>query len=280
MAYRTQAVDLSPEADRYQMALLRQRTPAERYAIGAGMIRCGKQIALQQERRRRTTQADKYFLRSILPRFHTPENLMPPLADNANHYNPDNWIQDPATIAQILHGTLEFLGISYFIAGGVATIVHGQPRYTLDLDLVVEIARVDLPSLVTALEAQRFYCPPGAVEELQAGQGSILNVVQMDLALAADISLAGSSDFDQAKMQRRQLIDFAETQAWFISPEDLILSKLLWKSDSEKQQRDVLGVMKVQEDLLDLDYLRSWADRLGLAELLDRLLQASSCKTD
>lgn len=171
------------------------------------------------------------------------------------------------------------MGIPYFIAGGVATIVHGQPRYTLDLDLVVEIARADLPSLVTA-QAQRFYCPPRAVESLQAGQGSILNVVQMDLALAANIALASSSDFDQAKMQRRQLIDFAETQAWFISPEDLILSKLLWKSDSEKQQRDVLGVMKVQEDLLDLDYLRSWADRLGLAELVDRLLQASSYNTD
>ncbi|MGI0493131.1 hypothetical protein ACN4EG_15210 [Alkalinema pantanalense CENA528] len=270
MAYLTQAVDLSPDADRYQMALLRQKTPAERYAIGAGMIRCGKQIALQQERRRRKTQATRYFLRSILPRFHGLENLMPPLADN-----PDHWIQDPATIAQILHGTLESLGIPYFISGGVATIVHGQPRYTLDLDLVVEIARTNLPSLVTALEAQRFYCPPGAVEKLQAGQGSILNVVQMDLALAADISLAGVTDFDQAKMQRRQLIDFAETQAWFISPEDLILSKLLWKADSEKQQRDVLGVMKVQEDLLDVDYLRSWADRLGLAELLDRLLQSS-----
>jgi hypothetical protein len=69
--------------------------------------------------------------------------------------------------------------------------------------------------------------------------------------------------------------------AWFCSPEDLILAKLQWgrRSASEKQRRDVLGIMKVQEGLLDLNYLRQWAAVLGLSESVEALLQASMTET-
>jgi hypothetical protein len=68
-------------------------------------------------------------------------------------------------------------------------------------------------------------------------------------------------------------------EAWFISPEDLILSKLKWRAESEKQRRDVLAVMKVQEGLLDLDYLRQWAEQLGLSELVEQLLGQASTES-
>jgi hypothetical protein len=80
-------------------------------------------------------------------------------------------------------------------------------------------------------------------------------------------------------MARRQLIEMGQgVNAWFCSPEDLILAKLQWgrSSASEKQRRDVLGIMKVQEDLLDLNYLRQWAVVLGLSESVDALLQSSA----
>lgn len=267
MAYVSQAPDLSPQADRYQMALLRQKTPAQRYALAAGMIRYGKRLSLLHHRRRRGAAAAAYFAQSIV-RGHAMSSLSG---------NPENWIQDPSAIAKLLHESLESLGIAYFISGGVAAIVYGDPRYTRDLDLVAQIPQTDIARVVALLEQQRFYCPAGAVEEIQSGTGSMLNITHMDTALSADITIARDTAFEQSKLARRQLLDMGdEIQAWFISPEDLILSKLQWRAESEKQQRDVLAIMKVQEEFLDRDYLRSWASELGLLPLVEQLLEQAS----
>jgi hypothetical protein len=81
--------------------------------------------------------------------------------------------------------------------------------------------------------------------------------------------LNSDTPFDRSKMERRRLESFGETdnqQFWVASPEDLVLAKLLWRqrSQSEKQWRDVLGVLKVQGETLDFDYLFQWADALDL----------------
>jgi hypothetical protein len=90
--YTSQAFGTSPDADRYQIALLRRRTPRERYAIAASLILAGKRIALQRHRRRRGDQGDAYFGKSLLAG--TPMTLNGPA---------ENWVQDPIEIAKILH---------------------------------------------------------------------------------------------------------------------------------------------------------------------------------
>jgi hypothetical protein len=271
MTYMTQATDISPDADRYQMGLLRQKTPAQRYAIAAGLILAGKRIALLQHRRRRGELGDVYFAKSLLREIRgTSVTLTGPA---------ENWVQDPLEIAQILHGAMTDLAIPYFICGGVATLIHGEPRTTMDLDIVAQIERQDLARVVTLLEAQGFYCPHGAVEEIQAGTGRLLTVTHSITALSADIAMMQNTDHARSEMSRRQLINMGrEVSAWFCSPEDLILAKLQWglKSDSTKQRRDVLAVMKVQEGLLDLVYLRLWAAQLDLSTLVEQLLEQST----
>ena len=61
-----------------------------------------------------------------------------------------------------------------------------------------------------------------------------------------------------------------------LTPEDVILSKLLWykMSESDLQMRDIMSVWKVQQETLDLDYLRSWAARLSVADLLAQVMAA------
>lgn len=72
-------------------------------------------------------------------------------------------------------------------------------------------------------------------------------------------------------------MDNAETRCWLVSPEDLILAKLLWgrKSQSEKQWRDVLGVLKVQGEIEGFAYLMQWAERLGLVDAIAQALIAA-----
>lgn len=61
---------------------------------------------------------------------------------------------------------------------------------------------------------------------------------------------------------------------WVASPEDIILQKLLWSrnSQSEKQWRDVLGILKLQAPSLDYAYLTQWAENLNLVDAFSRAL--------
>lgn len=80
-----------------------------------------------------------------------------------------------------------------------------------------------------------------------------------------------------ARAQRQSFTFDREVTATFASPEDTILAKLEWfrlgGEVSERQWRDILGVMKTRAGELDLAYLRQWADELQVADLLDRALQ-------
>ena len=273
-AYQPQAEDMSIEADVYQFGLLRQKNPAERFAIGAHLIRWSRQISLRGIQKARGDQSAEFFARSVLEEKWTPEFMLTLTSDRSM------WIQDPSEIARILHRILEPAHIPYYITGGVAALAYGDPRTTRDLDLVIAIEPSEVTVLVTALEAAGFYCPPLAVEAVKSRQETMLSVTHSRLLLNADLMMNGDSDFDRSKLSRRQLVSISldeDERFWLISPEDLILAKLQWgaRSQSEKQWRDVLGVIKVQGDHLDRSFLIQWAKAIGLEDDLNRALQAS-----
>jgi hypothetical protein len=59
-----------------------------------------------------------------------------------------------------------------------------------------------------------------------------------------------------------------------------VLRKLEWYRRggevSERQWGDVIGVVRAQGERLDRDYMRAWAERLAVADLLDRALREGS----
>jgi hypothetical protein len=85
---------------------------------------------------------------------------------------------------------------------------------------------------------------------------------------------------EQLKRAQKHTIGADSEQfALFCTAEDIVLQKLRWyqMSDgvSERQWRDVLGVLKHSHDRIDFDYLRLWAGNLGVADLLQRALVES-----
>ncbi len=268
--YRPQADDKSPEADAADFYLLQQLTFAQRWQMAAKLTRWARTVSLRGMRKASESTFHTRFAQAVLG------DKWLPLLTPTSH--PSMWTQDPSEIAGLLHSIFESLGIAYYITRGVAAIAYGEPRTTRDLDLVIELRREDISRLIEALEQAGFYCPPGAVEDMLSGRGRVLSVTHMEKVLNADIVLNTDTVFDRSKMQRRRLESIDEegnTQFWLASPEDVILAKLLWRrqSQSEKQWRDVLGILKVQVETLNYSYLMEWAEQLLIAEQLNQALK-------
>jgi hypothetical protein len=105
----------------------------------------------------------------------------------------------------------------------------------------------------------------------------MFNIIHSPSGQKVDIIRRKDRDYDRVAFGRRRKERALGVELFLVSPEDSILSKLEWskKGESERQYRDALGVAKAQGSALDLAYLAQWADRLRVADLLDRLLSDS-----
>ncbi len=181
------------------------------------------------------------------------------------------WIQDSIQLAAQLHPLFESMNIPYYVTGGVAAIAYGESRTTQDLDVVIAVQSEDIQRLATELESLGFYVPN--LEDAIAGR--MLQVTEMATISRADLVIADldtieGKEYEQIKFDRRQSYFLQDDlQIYLASPEDVVISKLLWgqHSQSQKQWRDVLGVLKTQQELLDFEYVYDWAMRLDRAGL-------------
>ncbi len=173
---------------------------------------------------------------------------------------------------------LDTLGVPYVIGGSVASMAHGMIRSTMDVDLLADLAMEHVPAFVAAL-ADQFYVDESAIETAIKRRSSF-NLIHLATMVKVDLFLPKDRPFDRQQLARRvaqrNYPDSGET-LWILTAEDVILAKLDWfrmgDESSERQWRDILGVMKTQRDALDIAYLQLWAEQLGVADLLERALE-------
>jgi hypothetical protein len=175
-------------------------------------------------------------------------------------------------LRKVVHG-LEAAGIEYMITGSIASSLQGEPRLTHDLDFVVAIAPDHVAALIEAFPAPEFYVSADAIAEAIRTDG-MFNVLHTAEGDKVDFWVLTSDSFDSARFTRRYTEHVFGVSLKVSRPEDTILMKLRWSAlsgGSEKQFQDALHVYEVQANDLDLDYLKRWADQLGVAHEWKRL---------
>lgn len=177
--------------------------------------------------------------------------------------------------------TLDKLGVPYVIGGAMASIIHGMVRTTMDVDIVADIQLAQVAPFVAELQGA-FYADEQMIR-LAIEHHRSFNLIHLHTMFKVDIFIPQERPFDKQQIHRRiaeQVDPDSNEQIWVLSAEDVILAKLDWfrlgNEVSERQWRDILGVLKTQRSALDLNYLRCWAQTLGVTDLMERALEELS----
>ena len=176
----------------------------------------------------------------------------------------------------------EKIGVSYYLGGSVASSAYGIARATLDVDLVADLSAQHVNPLTEMLKADYYIDKEMILDAIK--RRSSFNIIHLETMLKVDIFIIKDRPYDGVAFQRKRKDTLDEEQGaaefYFASPEDIILNKLEWfqmgGKVSERQWHDVLGIMKVQSELMDKEYLRHWAKKLGISDLLEQAFRDAS----
>jgi len=187
-------------------------------------------------------------------------------------------LPESVSVLMLVVEVFERLQIPYLIGGSMASALYGVARSTLDADFVAAIRHEQVGVLVAALGVD-FYADDEMIRDAIRHRSSF-NLIHLKTMFKVDVFIRKERPFDRMQFQRRVEQVFAinpEQKAYMTTAEDIILAKLEWyrlgNEISDRQWRDILGVLKVQAGRLDFDYLHQWAKELKVADLLQRAMK-------
>ena len=170
---------------------------------------------------------------------------------------------------------LERLKIPYLICGSVASAAYGEPRMTLDIDIVVDLRLGQVSDLCAEFPAPEFYVRKESAREAVL-HGTQFNVVHPATGNKIDFMISGTDAWSQAQLARRQKARlFGSLDGFTASPEDIIISKMRYyhEGGSEKHLRDIAGILAVKAVNVDRDYVSQWATRFGVSDVWQAILR-------
>jgi hypothetical protein len=185
-------------------------------------------------------------------------------------------LSEPILVVVRLVQAFDALGVAYVVGGSLASSVYGIPRATQDVDLVADLKSTDAEELERLLSGD-FYVDGDMIRDAIARRASF-NVIHLATMFKADVFIMKPDAWSREEMSRarQEKLDGPDgaVAIRFASPEDTLLHKLVWfrlgKEISDRQWSDILGVLKIQGESVDTEYLERWAPVLGVADLLVR----------
>jgi hypothetical protein len=181
--------------------------------------------------------------------------------------------EDPLDVARQLGSALERVGARWAVGGSVATSVHGMPRSTVNVDVIVALPSSKVADFAIESAAE-FDLDEESLRE-QIRQGRSYNIFHRTTTTKVDLFPA-IGRFERNQLDRSVVVAGVRV----IAPEDALLAKLRWYrmggEISDRQWRDIAGLIAVSGPRLDLAHLHTWAAEMGIADLLARALADSS----
>lgn len=169
---------------------------------------------------------------------------------------------------------LNELKIDYFVTGGFAISIWGRPRATFDIDIIVKLVEPKVEVLAKALRkiSKAGYIDEDAAREAVKNRGEF-NFIDPDTGLKVDFWVMKDDKSTKVEYDRRVAKKINGQKVYFVSPEDLVLSKLAWYKEyqSSRHLEDAESVLKVSK--VDLKYLKKWASYHSVLGILKEILK-------
>lgn len=161
------------------------------------------------------------------------------------------------------------LGMIYLVTGSTASIAYGEPRFTNDIDIVVDLPANKVDAFCDAFPEDEFYLNRETVRTC-VRDAFPFNLIHPASGLKIDFIVLTPSEYDRSRVERsRRLPVLSGRDVCFASPEDVIIKKLAYyqEGESPKHLRDIGGILRVQGAKIDRDYITEWARQLGVEEI-------------
>jgi len=169
------------------------------------------------------------------------------------------------------------LGLAYAVGGSLASSMYGEPRATHDVDLLIDLPAARLPALLKRLSGAFYVSEDAARRAIETNTS--FNLIHLASGHKLDLFVAGTSPLDvlQLETSRHGPVLEGAPPVRVTAPAVIVLRKLSWYRSggetSQRQWRDVVGILRVQGPALFLDEVRELADELDLSDLLDRAIE-------
>jgi hypothetical protein len=180
-----------------------------------------------------------------------------------------------------IRDALNAAGVPYMLTGSFASSLHGTPRVTHDIDVVIAPVLGTLKALLRQFPDDRYYVSQDAALQAYGSEG-MFNLVDFASGWKVDFIVRKSRPFSLEEFERRREEELDGISVFVASAEDVVVAKLEWAKlgESERQLRDAAGILMSRMDELDFNYVENWAKQLGLVRQWEHVKELAVSSQD
>lgn len=183
-------------------------------------------------------------------------------------------MSDADVFASVL-SALDAAQVPAMLTGSFAATIYGRVRATRDIDFVIDADEQQARRLVAALVARGYYTDEDAAIDAVRTHTQF-NAIDPETGWKIDFIPRKARAFSREEFDRRQSVDLGGQRIDVASAEDTVIAKLEWAKlgESDRQIEDVIGILRVQRDAIDHEYIERWVESLGLRAQWRRAMES------